>query len=226
MFGFSKSVSLGLLLVGLGAGLLGLPIGSNTRHAFAGLGALFRYAVGGILMLAGITLLISKVVRVSRDLNIQEGLPRGSDLESQTNPAMVVLGQLLMEPGCPEESARLEELQSLLEDTHTRQYLFRLLYQRLDRVSPRDVGNHMGDLPPPETNEGARSAFHETAILLTNPNPVLCELFQEAFAAAPHRIITTITGKYLAIDIPRLDDSEHAHSMIWRRFANELRRRH
>ena len=166
-----------------------------------------------------------RLLAASREARIREGRHHTISDAIPTNRAASALGPLFCSPGSPEEAAYLAEVLALLSDPSERTYLFRLLYQRLDHLAASVVAQGLLERNPPVDIEGARRAFLDVAIALSNPNPALTDVFEQAFFAAPDRVLKGVASKLLEAGMPPVNAPTHAAALGWRQHAQALVRR-
>ena len=163
-----------------------------------------------------------RLLAASREARIREGRHHTIPDAIPPNRAASALGALCRSPGSPEEPAHLAEVLALLSDPSERTYLFRLLYQRLDHLAAPVVARGLRERDPPVDIEGARRAFLDVAIALSNPNPALNDVFDQAFFAAPDRVIKAVASKLLEAALPPVNASTHAAALSWRQHAQVI----
>lgn len=207
-----------------------LPVASFGSSGFyGGLGeTLWEVAAAAFFVCAiFLRLLIGayRLLAASREARIREGRHHTISDAIPTNRAASALGALLHSPGSPEEAAHLAEVLALLSEPSERTYLFRLLYQRLDHLAAPVVARGLGARDLPVDIEGARRAFLDVAIALSNSNPALNDVFEQAFFAAPDRVIKAVACKLLEAGLPPVNAPTHAAAQGWRQHAQALVRR-
>ncbi len=213
-----------LSLISIGAGILFWYEPDHGPNLFSGLGLVLVYGTGVALILLGGVVFLFGFFRADRALEIEQGLNIPGPIHVPENPCATTLGRLLESPGAPDEADLLVEFETLLENPTHRTYIFRLIYQRLDRVSSAEVARCARKTDPPADLAGAKVATTQVALSVTNTNPALTEVFEQAFGAAVERVTKVVAEKLLAEQPPRHDDPRREAALAWKQVAKRLAR--